>query len=661
MLKNKNIKVLKIELTIQTVLILAISLIIVYYNLLVGIAVIVLSLFIVTLTTARVDKKLASLESIENISSKNSLINKDTIKSIPLPLSILDKDGKLVWNNEEFLEIAENKSVYGKRIEEIVPRFSLDYVEKEKGYFNVNHRGKFYEVHYNRAFNEFEEEEIFIFYWIDRTDLSKKIAELEEKSICIGLIYIDNYEEVFLLGNNIEEKSYLLEIDKRINALSNRISGILEKLDEDKYLVFFENRHLSFLENRKFEILDDIKNVEYGGNFPITISIGVGARGKDMKETYSHAQNAMDIALGRGGDQAVVKSGDRLDFYGGKSKTVEKRTRVKARVVAHALGKLIDQEEVVFIMGHKSPDLDSFGAAIGVYRAVRSRGKNAYIVLNGVNSSIRLMYNNLKAQSAEIMEHIVSSEEAIYMMGEENLCIVVDNHKKSQVESARVLERCSKVIVIDHHRRGAEFIDDPVLTYVEPYASSTCELVTEILSYISERIDIEKYEAEALLAGIALDTKHFSIKTGVRTFEAGAFLRRFGADTEVVRKLFKGSFDDLKLRAKVIASSRIIEDHIAISKLEDESESSILIAAQSADELLNTEGVDSSFVLSKIKGDVHISARSIDDVNIQVIMEELGGGGHMNSAGTRVENTSMEESEKLLEKAIYKYIEEGEL
>lgn len=271
------------------------------------------------------------------------------------------------------------------------------------------------------------------------------------------------------------------------------------------------------------------------------------------------------------------------------------------------------------------------------------------------------MYNNLKAQSKEIMDHIISPEEAIYMMKEDNLCIVVDNHKKSQVESARVLEKCSKVIVIDHHRRGAEFIQDPVLTYVEPYASSTCELVTEILSYISDRIDIEKYEAEALLAGIALDTKHFSVKTGVRTFEAGAFLRRFGADTEVVRNLFKGSFSDLKLRAKVVASSRIIEEHIAISRLEEESESSILVAAQSADELLNTEGVDASFVLSKIKNDVHISARSMDDVNVQVIMEELGGGGHMNSAGTRIENSSIEESEKLLEKAIYKYIEEGEL
>lgn len=659
--KNKNMKVIKNELGLQAALTLGIALIVLKYNFLLGMAVIFLSLFIFTAVAVMIGRKMELLEPIEDISSKNSLINKDTIKNIPLPLSVLDKDGKIVWNNEEFLEISESKNIYGKRIDEVVPRFSLDYVDKERGLFNVNQRGRLYEVHYNRAFNEFEEEEIFIFYWIDRTDLSKKINELEEKSICIGLIYIDNYEEVFLLGNNIEEKSYLIDIDKRINGLSNRINGILEKLDEDKYLIFFEKKHLGFLENRKFEILDDIKNVEYGGNFPITISIGVGAKGKDMKETYSHAQNAMDIALGRGGDQAVVKSGDRLDFYGGKSKTMEKRTKVKARVVAHALGKLIDQEEVVFIMGHKSPDLDSFGASIGAYRAVRSRGKSAYIVLKGVNSSIKLMYNSLKAQSKEIMEHIISPEEALHMMGSDNLCIVVDNHKKSQVESPRVLERCSKVIIIDHHRRGAEFIEDPVLTYVEPYASSTCELVTEILSYISDRIDIEKHEAEALLAGIALDTKHFSIKTGVRTFEAGAFLRRFGADTEVVRKLFKGSFSDLKLRAKVVASSRIIEEHIAISRLEEESESSILVAAQSADELLNTEGVDASFVLSKIKNDVHISARSIDDVNVQVIMEELGGGGHMNSAGTRIENSSIEESEKLLEKAIYKYIEEGEL
>lgn len=659
--KNKNIKALRIELIIQIILVFIVSSIVVYYNLKLGLAVVVTAIIVTAILAARIDKKLNLLESIEDISSKNSLINKDTIKSIPLPLSILNKEGSLVWNNEEFLEVADKKNVYGKNIVEIVPRFSLDYIEEEKGAFNVNHRGRFYEVHYNRAFNEFEEEEIFIFYWIDRTALNKKIAELQEKSICIGLIYIDNYEEIFLLGNNIEEKSCLLEIDKRINTLSNRINGILEKLDEDKYLIFFENRHMSFLENRKFEILDEIKGVDYGGTFPITVSIGVGANGKDMKETYGYAQNAMDIALGRGGDQAVVKSGDRLDFYGGKSKTVEKRTKVKARVVAHALGKLIDQEEVVFIMGHKSPDLDCFGAAVGVYRAVRSRGKNAYIVMDGVNSSIKLMYNNLKANSEELMEHIVSSEEAIFMMSEENLCIVVDTHKKSQVESARVLDRCTKIIVIDHHRRGAEFIKDPVLTYVEPYASSTCELVTEILSYISDRLDIEKYEAEALLAGIALDTKHFSVKTGVRTFEAGAFLRRFGADTEVVRKLFRGSLEDLKLRSSVIANSRIIEQHIAIAKLESESESAILVAAQSADELLNTEGVDASFVLSKLKGDVHISARSTDDVNVQIIMEELGGGGHMNSAGTRIEKSSMEESEELLERAIYKYIEEGEL
>lgn len=659
--KSENIKSLKLERMLQIVLVLMMASIITYYEIRIGIFVLVSSIIITAIITFRINKKLSFFETIEEISSKSSLINKDTIKRIPLPLIILNREGNIIWNNSEFFQVIDEKNLYGKNITNIVTRFNLEFIEEEKGSFNISHRSRFYEVHYNRAFDELEQEDIFILYWIDRTELNTKITELQDRNLSIALIYIDSYEEIFLLGNNIEERSCILEIDKRINLLANRINGILEKLDEDKYLIFFENRHISFLENRKFEILDEIKEINYAGSLPITISIGVGSDGKNIKETYSFAQNAMDIALGRGGDQAVVKAGERLDFYGGKSKTMEKRTKVKARVIAHALAKLIDQEEVVYIMGHKSPDLDCFGAAIGMYRAVRSKGKNAYIVLDGVNSSIKLIYNNMISGSKEFKKHLVTSEEAMFMMRDESLCIVVDTHKKSQVESARVLEKCNRVVIIDHHRRGAEFINEPVLTYVEPYASSTSELVTEILSYIKDRIEIEKYEAEALLAGIALDTKQFSVNTGVRTFEAAAFLRRYGADTETVRNLFKGDIENLKLKASVIAKTRIIEKHIAISRLEEDSESAILIAAQAADDLLNTEGVDASFVISKVKNDIHISARSTNDVNVQMIMEELGGGGHMNSAGTRIEKSSLDESEKLLEKAIYKYIEEGEI
>lgn len=658
--EKKLLRILRFESAVQIVLVISITVALIYYNTFLGLFLMLISVLIMIFSIFKTDKKLELIEAIKEISDKSSLINKDTIKNVPLPLVILNQTGEIIWNNEEFYQIVDEKNIYKKNISQIIYKFKLENVSAQKGLFNISHRNRYYEVNYNRAFDE-SGEEILILYWIDRTDLNSKIAELQNKSLCIGLIYIDNYEEIFSLSNNIEESACLLEIDKKINLLGNRINGLLEKLDVDKYLIFFENKYMGFLENRKFEILNEVKEIDFGNKMPVTISIGMGANGKDMKETYQYAKSAMDIALGRGGDQAVVKSKEGLDFYGGKSKTVEKRTKVKARVVAHALRELIDHEENIFIMGHKSPDLDCFGAAIGVYRAVKSRGKNAYIVLDGVSSSIKLIYNNLKENYPEYIDYIIAPHEALVSMKGESLCIVVDTHKPSQVESEAVLKKCKRVVVIDHHRRGAEFIENPVLTYVEPYASSTCELVTEILYYISDRIDIQKFEAEALLAGIALDTKHFSLKTGVRTFEAGAFLRRYGADTEIVRKLFRGDLSELKLRAKVIGNARVIAGHFAISRLDEDSKSGILIAAQSADELLNTTGVDASFVLSKVGGDVHISGRSIGDINVQMILEGLGGGGHMNSAGTRIKNSSLEESEALLEKAIYKYTEEGEL
>ncbi len=611
-------------------------------------------------------KKVEWTKYIESLTTGIDTATKYAIVNLPIPFVMVETDGTISWYNTRFLQMINSKDLLEENIGDIIPGFNIDNImnKKEDTPIEVSFRDKHYKVLYNivkkNKGRENREEYVIMLYWIDNTGFTTLKTKYNDEKVNVGLIQIDNYEDV---RNNTEEVNrpiVFAEIDKMLSSLAARTSGFIRKYENDKYLIMFENRHLENLEMKKFEILDNVREIDLGNKIPVTLSIGVGVNGKSLNQQYEYARAALDIALGRGGDQAVVKRIDKLSFYGGKSKAVEKRTKVKARVIAHALRQLIDQSEEVFIMGHKNGDMDSFGASIGIYRAVRNRNKKAYIVLSGINPSIKNLYDRLKAEHPEYLEYIITPEQARSIADKESLCVLVDNHRPSYVEAPYLLEIIDKVVLIDHHRRGADFIEDPVLSYLEPYASSTCELVTEILYYMGDKLDINRFEAEALLAGISVDTKNFTFQTGVRTFEAASFLRRAGADTTSVRQLFQDDINTFIAKAEVVKEAKVIDERIAISKLRKESRDSVLIAAEAANDLLNINGIMASFVLVVSDGRIHISGRSLGDISVQLILEKLGGGGHLAVAGAQLDNVNIDEAEEILKKAIREYFEEGE-
>lgn len=599
---------------------------------------------------------------IEELTQEFDSATKHAILNLPIPLVMIEVDGTISWYNPRFMEIIDKKDILEKNITEIIPNFNVDDIldEKKNMALEVSLYNRHYRVLYNIVKKEKKNDYIIMLYWIDNTSFTVLKNKYNDEKINICLVQVDNYDEVV---NNIDESqrpAVIAEIDRRLNIFASRINGFIIKYKSDGYIIVFENRYLENIEVRKFDILDDIREINVGNGIPVTLSIGVGVNGKTPSQLYEFAKGAIEIALGRGGDQAVVKKIDNLSFYGGKSKAVEKRTKVKARVIAHALRQFIDQSEKVFIMGHKVGDMDSFGASIGIYSIVRSRGKEGYIVLNGVNPSIKNIIDTIKSEHPDYLNIIIDTEEALAKADESSLCVVLDNHRPSFTEAPELLEVTDKIILIDHHRRGAEFIQDPALVYLEPYASSTCELVTEILYYLGDKINIEKFEAEALLSGIAVDTKNFTFKTGVRTFEAASFLRRAGADTTSVKQFFRDDLNTFIKKAEAIKNAQIINGNIAISVFNEDVENSVLIAAQAADELLNIKDIMASFVLVKNDDKVHISGRSLGDINVQVILETLGGGGHLTTAGAQLENMDLDEAKKLLEEAITQYLKEGE-
>jgi len=603
---------------------------------------------------------------IEGLTEEFDSATKHAILNLPIPLVMVEVDGTISWYNPKFIEMIDKKDILDKGINDIIPNFNIDNImDKEKDMsIETTINDRTYKVLYNvvevSKSRESTKNYIIMLYWIDITNFSILKSKYNDEKTNVCLIQVDNYDDVKDNTDEADRPAVLAEIDRRLNTLAARINGLIRKYENDKYLIIFENKYLEQLETKRFDILDDIRDIKEGNRIPVTLSIGVGVNGKNPAQLYEFAKAAIDIALGRGGDQAVVKKIDKLSFYGGKSKAVEKRNKVKARVMAHALRQLIDQSDKVFIMGHKLGDMDSFGASLGLYRAVKNRNKIAYIVLNGVNPSIKNIFERIRNNYPHYLEYIITPEQARTLAEKSSLCIVVDNHRPSYTEAPQLLDIIDKVVLIDHHRRGAEFINDPVLTYLEPYASSTCELVSEILNYMGDKMEIEKFEAEALLAGISVDTKNFTFKTGVRTFEAASFLRRVGADTTSVRQLFQDDLKTFILKAEVVGAAEIIEDKIAISILGKETEDSVLIAAQSADDLLNISGITASFVLALADGKIHISGRSLGDLSVQLILEKLGGGGHLTVAGAQLDNVHIDEAKEMLQKAIKEYLEEGE-
>ena len=596
---------------------------------------------------------------IENLSTNIDSAARYAVFNLPVPLVVTDLEGKVNWYNSKFTDMVSEKSVIGKSIDKLVNTLQFDQIKNGDLIESVKVGDRSYNVFANMVSLDAEnpQEMIFMLYWFDTTDLTNLASKYEDEKPVFALIYVDNYEDV--MNETKEEKIPFVtsEIEKKINLWATRMNGMIKRYQKDKYVVIFEAKYLENIEAKRFTILDDIREIDAGNKIPVTLSIGIGVNGKNPSSLEEDAYACLELALGRGGDQAVVRKKNAFEFYGGKTKAVEKRNRVKARVVAHGFKAIIEESSKVIIMGHKSPDMDSFGAAVGVYRAVLNMGKKAYVVLNEVTDAIVNVHATFKDHD---LYQFISSEEALELVDENTVVVVVDTHKPSLTECSELIDVCDRIVLIDHHRRSTEFIEKAILKYLEPYASSTAELITEILQYMENKPKIEREEADALLAGITVDTKNFSLKTGVRTFDAAAYLRRQGADTIRVRQLFQDDLDTFIEKANIVGNAMRYRDTIAISTTDKVADSIQLIAAQAADDLLNIRGITASFVIAKKEdGTVFISGRSLGDVNVQIILETLGGGGHLEVAGAQFKDGDIEVIKQRLIQSIDQYYREG--
>ena len=599
---------------------------------------------------------------IQNLSLDMDETTKKAIMNLPIPLCILEFDGNINWYNNKFYEMTGSPDLLGENIDNIIPNLDLRKVlnENKEMYTDVEYKNRKYTVVYNVIKNEQNNKAkyLMMLYWLDKTEYLDLRQRYEDNKNVIMLIQVDGYDEV--LKSAPEEKRSLITVElERIFAavFENELKGAIKKTSQDKYVFFTREKELKKLQENKFAILDTIRNINCENTLPVTISIGVGRDGDSLYEDLQRANGALDLALGRGGDQAVVKTKDKFEFYGGKSKAVEKTTKVKSRLIGYALKEVISQSNNIYIMGHKYPDLDAMGAAVGIFDICKSCGKSAHIVLDDVNDSIEEFVKRVKKQ--EYYKGVfVTCEDAIKNCNKDTVVIVVDTHRPSYTECQELLNIAKKVIVIDHHRRGVEFIKDTVLLFHEIYVSSTCEMVTELIQYLEEDVKINKLTAEGLLAGINLDTKFFAFKTGVRTFEAASYLKKIGADTVETKMLFKSNVEDFIARADIIKNTKIINKRICIAYSESEISNINVVIAKAADELLNIKNVEASFILGHKNDTVFISARSLGQINVHVLMEKLGGGGHIDIAGAQLKNVTLNQAYKQVHQIIEEYLEE---
>ena len=598
---------------------------------------------------------------IENLSLDIDETTKKAIMNLPIPLCIIEFDGNISWYNKKFYDMTQSPDLLGENIDNIIKNINLRKVlnENKEMYTDVTYKDRNYTVVYNVIKNEQNKQVkyLMMLYWMDKTEYLDLAQKYEDDKNIIMLIQVDGYDEV--LKSTSEDKRSLItvELEKILSTLEISLQAAVKRTSKDKYIVITNQKGLSKLQENKFTILDTIRGIDYGNTLPVTISIGVGRNGDSIYENIQFAAGALDLALGRGGDQAIVKTKDKFEFYGGKSKAVEKTTKVKSRLIGHALKEIISQSQTIYIMGHKYPDLDAMGSAVGIYDICKSLRKETHIVLDYVNESIEEFVNRLNKQEY-YQDLFISREDAIKNCTADTLVIVVDTHRPSYTECEELLGISKKVAVIDHHRKGVEFIKDTVLSFHEIYVSSTCEMVTEVVQYLEEDVKINKLTAEGLLAGINLDTKFFAFKTGVRTFEAASYLKKVGADTTEVKKLFRTNVEDFKTKAEIISNTKIINNSICISYSKTESDNINVVIAQAADELLTVKNIEASFILGKKDETVFISARSLGKINVHVLMEKLGGGGHIDIAGAQLEGMSIEEAYEKVKKVVEQHLRE---
>lgn len=603
-------------------------------------------------------------------------IQKTLLRDMIVPYALLDEDARVIWYNTAFQNAIHCEKGFKKSITYVFPAINKDRlpVGDQEAQVEISFEERDYMAHITRVSLQgiVEDSDImedgnydgclYALYLYDETALKIALRENDAQSLAVGLIYLDNYEEALVSVEEVRRSLLTALIDRKVNKYVSSFDGICQKIEKDKYLVILKKRAVVQMQEQRFELLEDVKTVNIGNEMAVTISIGVGLGGLVYAQNIEFARTAIDLALGRGGDQAVVKSPDRLTYYGGKSQQVEKNTRVKARVKAHALREIITSKDHVLIMGHSRADMDSFGAAIGIYRIARTLERKAQIVLNDVNTSLQPIVDLFKHNPEYENDMFLTSAQALEIADPNTVLVVVDVNKPVITECPELLKVCKSIVVLDHHRAGADIVENAVLSYVETYASSACEMVSEIMQYVSDNMRMKTEEADAMYAGMVVDTNNFVATTGVRTFEAAAFLRRNGADVTRVRKLFREDAAEYRAKADAVRQAEIYRNAYAISVCTShEIASPTVVAAQAANELLDIRGVKASFVMTDFMGKIYISARSIDEVNVQVIMERMGGGGHLNIAGCQMENTTLQDAIDQLKKTLDKMVEEGEI
>ena len=613
---------------------------------------------------SEISETLQDLTLTVDSAAKTSLINS------PFPLIIMETDGNIIWKsskfNSEFMDVDINSYMNDLSIE---LRSDIESREDKKNrdivrQITIGNRiykiiGRYVDFKNKDRDKKGKKEYMIILHFIDDTENVKLQKEYKDSKSCVGIIMVDNYEET-IRGLDASEKPIVTaEIDKKMYDWASLTNGVLIKSDRDRYVYLFEQRYLETLKEDKFSILDKIKEIDTKEKVQFTLSIAVSNEGLTDKQKYESAQGAMDVVLGRGGDQAVIRENEIYKFFGGRAEEVEKRTKVKARVVAHALENLIKESKKVMIMGHNNPDMDSIGSCMGIYRLAKTLDTNAYIVSSEDVPALKAFNKELEKDS-EYEDVIINKEVAMENVDEDTLLVVVDTHKVNYVDAPELLKEVKKIVIVDHHRRSADYIENATLMFQDVYASSAAELVTELLQYAEAKINLKTIEAESLYAGIMMDTKNFTFKTGVRTFEAAAYLRRCGVDIIRVKKWFQSDLKSFNTIADIVKRADIVNETIAISIYDKTSKGASLICAKAADELLTISDITASFVLGNTGEKICISGRSIGDINVQVILEKLGGGGHITLAGAQVEGMTIEETKQELINRINEYFSEIE-
>ena len=634
-------------------------------------------IYIVAVLLLYFHSKSLVLSNLVDTASRYGFLQNGLLKDLSVPYAVMMADGLMIWANDSFREIFSADSVSQKYLSNYIPELNRSVFPREdeaKLELSVQYNARYYRATLSsvsvKEFNDAEDifalpkgKEYFVTVMLeDITDLRRYMKENEGQKLVSGLIYIDNYEEVMESVEEVRQSLLVALIDRKVNQYLTNYDGLVKKMEKDKY--FFVVRKQCFLEmeKAKFSVLEETKSVNIGNTMPVTLSMGLGLSADTYAQSYNHARVAIDLALARGGDQAVVKNGSNITYYGGKREQTAKNTRVKARVKAEALREFIMSKDQIIVMGHRIADVDSFGAAIGIYRAAVTMEKKAYIVLNEITSSVRPFYQAFCENSQYSEDMFIKSSHVNDIMTDNTMVVVVDTNRPEMTECPELLSKAKTIVVFDHHRQSNEVIENTVLSYIEPYASSACEMVAEMLQYIADDIKITAIEANSMYAGIMIDTNNFMNRTGVRTFEAAAFLRRCGADITHVRKVFRDDLEWYREKSRIVSNAEIFRDEFAIARFENEEiESPTIIGAQAANELLNIRGIKASFVLTEYYGKIYVSARAIDEVNVQFIMERLGGGGHINTAGTQFQHTDMEEAVQALKETIDTMIAEGDI